>query len=514
MLGQLQENADSGAVPHVARALCLPNEVILPEQTSWNGIPRAHLFSANDLATPAAFAAAWRRSFPEPDTEVRPKQTQHFLNALGSNSQPEKLREFTDHTEAMFREQIVSRYELLDVLAGNRQLLIEGGCGTGKTWLAIEQAVRYAESPNVANVANVGTASNGDNGITDDGSDVLFLCYNKALTIYVRELLGRRPLQRGTITVLSWEELADQVLADCEIPNSPPDPATASSESMRAYYEQEMPGLLMTCATEAALRFRLRLFDALVVDEAQDHDTRLPDTIGAPADTCGWWTLYTAMLNEGNAARMALFYDCPQRPPFRDHGAFDPQALAATLTQPAFVRLPAAVRYTRQIFDYLRSLQGEGTDDLIASFGSARMLPEGPPVETVHYTTDDASDAIRVLEALLKRWRDSGLCEPHDVLILHVRKDLAATPLGGCTRLLNLPLVETSAAEVESQSTGNSKPAIRHTTIHKAKGLDARGVVLVGLHPFEELNTASFRHTFFMGASRAKQLLGIVIAKQ
>jgi hypothetical protein len=37
---------------------------------------------------------------------------------------------------------------------------------------------------------------------------------------------------------------------------------------------------------------------------------------------------------------------------------------------------------------------------------------------------------------------------------------------------------------------------------------------LVGLHPFEELNTASFRHTFFMGASRAKQLLGIVIAKQ
>ncbi|TAE85700.1 MAG: hypothetical protein EAZ71_13220, partial [Verrucomicrobia bacterium] len=51
---------------------------------------------------------------------------------------------------------------------------------------------------------------------------------------------------------------------------------------------------------------------------------------------------------------------------------------------------------------------------------------------------------------------------------------------------------------------------IRHCSINKAKGLDARAVILLGLPPFEEFNDDFSAYTWFMGASRARQLLAVL----
>lgn len=89
-----------------------------------------------------------------------------MLEAFGQGSLPEEKRAFVDHTEKLFERQFTSRFALLDQLSENRQLLIHGGTGTGKTWHALELAFRHARER--------------------AGRRVLFLTYNKALTALAR----------------------------------------------------------------------------------------------------------------------------------------------------------------------------------------------------------------------------------------------------------------------------------------------------------------------------------------
>jgi hypothetical protein len=88
------------------------------------------------------------------------------------------------------------------------------------------------------------------------------------------------------------------------------------------------------------------------------------------------------------------------------------------------------------------------------------------------------------------------------------RKDLPPSAryrsaLGGRRVLLGLNLREVTESNVPADS-------IRYTSINKAKGLDARAVILLGLPPFAECDDDFTAYTWFMGASRARQLLAVV----
>ena len=72
----------------------------------------------------------------------------------------------------------------------NRQLVVQGGPGSGKTWLALEQAFRYA------------------NG----GLRVLLLCYNIALADQLSALVAKRKFETGEVIVRSWAGLARELL--------------------------------------------------------------------------------------------------------------------------------------------------------------------------------------------------------------------------------------------------------------------------------------------------------------
>jgi hypothetical protein len=52
--------------------------------------------------------------------------------------------------------------------------------------------------------------------------------------------------------------------------------------------------------------------------------------------------------------------------------------------------------------------------------------------------------------------------------------------------------------------------AIGHTFIRKTKCIDALAVILIGLPSFDQLTRPYDRFTYFMGASRARQLLACV----
>ncbi len=124
---------------------------------------------------------------------------------------------------------------------------------------------------------------------------VQLLSNNIALSRFLRELVSRRKLERGSITVSQWEELAHHLLTTCSMENEAP-AAADRREEKRRYYDQDLPALLLECVREAEFADRLPRFDALVVDEAQDHDTAFPDSIHEGDSTdglgCGWWSLF------------------------------------------------------------------------------------------------------------------------------------------------------------------------------------------------------------------------------
>jgi len=51
---------------------------------------------------------------------------------------------------------------------------------------------------------------------------------------------------------------------------------------------------------------------------------------------------------------------------------------------------------------------------------------------------------------------------------------------------------------------------IRYTSVHKANGLDSKSVILIGLAPHKGPASDYDHYSWFMGVSRARQLLAVV----
>lgn len=138
---------------------------------------------------------------------------------------------------------------------------------------------------------------------------------------------------------------------------------------------------------------------------------------------------------------------------------------------------------------------------MIEALGSGDHLPEGPDAEVHSLTT--GTEARDLVESILTRWKKSGLCDPTDVLILHAQSDIANSPLGDHRVLAGRNLRECTEEE-------DSPGCIRHTSIHKAKGLDSKAVILIGMPPHKDLATDYAHFSWFMAVSRARQLLAVV----
>jgi hypothetical protein len=468
-----------GSAPYIAKALCVPGVVAPDDVENFQGISRDWLVTGNDLEN---WIPTWLRIFGEHARKtVDPLQKRAVLEAFGQGSLPEEKRAFIDHTEQLFERQFLSRFALLDQLSENRQLLIHGGTGTGKTWHALELAFRYARS--------------------EGGRRVLFLTYKKALTAQLRRLVALRRIDCGEVVVCGWEELFMELCALAGKPAAAPLPGSPV-ETIRCFYERDLPRLVLEVSRDPVVRKSWPVFDALIVDEAQDHDTCWHGEIDVfSTEASGWWHIYQLLLRGGCESPAGIFYDAAQRPPFRAADRFDPTSLAASWSQPAHVRLEPAVRYTRPLWQFFRDHTSPATAGMIAALGSGNQLPEGPDPEI--QTLAVGTDASSLVDSILARWKKSGLCDPSDVLILHAQSTPAKSPLGDRRVLLGRNLRECTEQE-------DAPNTIRHTSIHKAKGLDSKAVIVIGLPPHKDLASDYDHYSWFMAVSRARQLLAIV----
>ncbi len=189
---------------------------------------------------------------------------------------------------------------LLEVSKLIRRMEIRGGAGSGKTWLALEQARRLQHS----------------------GERVALICYSRGLAAYFQRVTAQWPRKDRPSYVGTFHGLGTDVWGVA------PSPAgDADSE----YWEDRLPNEMTAIGRSLPPGKR---FDAVVVDEAQDF-----------ADL--WWPAVLAALKDEEAGRLSMFSDAGQRVFARFGGMPECQAV--------FV-LEHNLRNTRQIADTFQSL--------------------------------------------------------------------------------------------------------------------------------------------------------------
>lgn len=178
---------------------------------------------------------------------------------------PNPGRELAGRTAARLRhvEQLTAEQAaLLTVVRSNRLLEIVGSAGTGKTWLAMEQAQRWAA----------------------DGLRVAFVSYGRGVAEMVKRAMGDLPPRSQPAFIGTFHQLAFSW--GVQAPDDPDDDfwLTDSAKQMRraAYTLAES-----------------ERYDAFVVDEAQDF-----------ADS--WWPALLASASNSMTYRLAVFRDDQQ----------------------------------------------------------------------------------------------------------------------------------------------------------------------------------------------------------
>jgi hypothetical protein len=197
----------------------------------------------------------------------------------------EKLLELTGNQALAFRG-----------LFTNRQLLVEGVAGSGKTLLAVERALAFAR----------------------EGTRCLLVCYNKELAQWIREQLAADPDRAELakpIDVYHFHALAAEFAKEAGLAfEVPSDPSKA-----RLFWDEEAVAILESACASLFAMSEPR-YGALVVDEAQDFAEL-------------WWYALFPLIEDGEDGSIFVFMDLAQ-------------SLRATASLPPF-EFPA--RYTLNV---------------------------------------------------------------------------------------------------------------------------------------------------------------------
>ncbi len=200
---------------------------------------------------------------------------------------------------AVKRADLITRdqYAILRAVRTNDRLLVTGGPGTGKTWLALEHARQE----------------------TVRGAAVAVLCYNRGLAVYMQRHVmswpeDQRPALIGTLHEVAVQWTGTQV------------PADAGSD-----FWDGLPAKLQSAAAEVEGRF-----DLVVVDEAQDFREQ-------------WWPAVLSLLNDPEAGPLVAFGDEDQE--LYGRGVLGLPALEVTLEE--------NIRNTVQIAEVLEQVTGD-----------------------------------------------------------------------------------------------------------------------------------------------------------
>jgi len=180
---------------------------------------------------------------------------------------PEQIPSRVARRLARVEELAAQQEALLSFISPNPRYVVTGSAGTGKTWLAVEQARRWAK----------------------EGKRVAFITYGRGVVTLVTALANDMERRERPDFIGTFHQLGYQW------------GITAPPDSDQAYWDVEIPRQMIDAAAAMDLGQR---FDAFVVDEAQDF-----------ADS--WWPPLLASARSIDDVHIAIFRDDEQAV-FRD----------------------------------------------------------------------------------------------------------------------------------------------------------------------------------------------------
>lgn len=251
------------------------------------------------------------------------------------------------------------------VIAGlqeNRRISIRGGAGTGKTMLALWQAVEFARC----------------------GKQTLLLCFNKALVEWLNDRIQTetsRDIQER-LTVATFHSLCASFFAKAKLPFRPPSDPKSQSD----FWENEVPNKMFDRVIDLVPQVR---FDAIIVDEAQDFAR-------------DWWLTVESLSREPDGP-LVIFFD-PNQNLFGKENTFP--------STNASFRLNVNCRNTRKIHT-------ESLRFIDADIVSSPAAPEG--IAPLVVSTSEEELRLTV-DGVLKQWRADYRLQPRQIAILSSKR--------------------------------------------------------------------------------------------
>jgi len=330
------------------------------------------------------------------------------------------------------REQI----RTLDMVGRNKKLLVRGCAGSGKTVLAREDAARWS----------------------DEGANVLFVCYNIPLAEYARERLAERA---PGVDVFHFHGLCTEVVDACggAFPDGP---------NTQEFYDVTCPELLLEHLPGYPKRY-----DAVIADEAQDFRAE-------------WWKALTGMLADPASAVAHVYTDPRQNIFGRDN--------TPPFTEPV-VTLDRTCRNTAEIAELVRAY-----GDVDAPRGEAHALSvHGPDPVTRAVVSDDEERAA--IDEAVAAAIDEHAVTPENIVVIGAHR-FEHSALSDREAIGAHPLVDDVAA---------GPGVIRYATVWRFKGLECDCAILTGFDVGgAEAGDETARRLLYVAASRAKHCLWIL----
>lgn len=380
----------------------------------------------NDL--PARLHQIFNYWQPRADQKNQQMDGQPAIDALfdllvPSRQLQPRIADVFERERRKIEELTEQQFMVLRMLRMRKRAAIVGGAGTGKTLLAMEKCQQ----------------------LLDAGYRVLFLCFNQNLKQWLDSSLRHPDVMVATFhgmvgTVINW----------------------AGVRKPAGNFYDQAADLLVDATQALQAQKSERLFDAIIVDEAQDF-----------TDT--WWIPLPDLLKDPQEGTFYVFFDDNQR-------IYTQLSNIPMSGEPLF--LSDNCRNTQHIHTRL-------TPYMQDRYQTVCLGPEGRPVEVIHTETPQA--ASRALQSLLNRFVNEEGLSTEDIMVLTAASE-KRSQWKKDDRLGNFILTWYLDSEMEL--------AVRVASIFSYKGLESAVVILTEL---ELVSREEIRdQLIYVGLSRAR----------
>lgn len=391
----------------------------------------------------------WHQKFPRRSDRVALELSSSVVKRLRPDFEMVRsLQVETDLIENRMVKLTEEQYSRLDIIEDSARILVSGGAGTGKTFLATEVAQRHARS----------------------GEKVLLVCFSPLLAAF--------PSTRSKGSAVSVSSITELMLEITTKHGELPVGYRSDLAITDPWYMHKLVPAFEKATRDLDDSER---YDVLVIDEAQD------------VLNLEYLTALGNLLKGGiEQGRWRIFYDPFNQGPI--FGVMDSDVVNLLLdTGPVPPRLRINCRNTNEIVIQTKLITG-------ADLGSVSTGP-GPAVQYSYFR--DNAHAATILEGILATLRKQEIPERQITILSPLPFADSSASQTGVARRGKITVLDDQRIPI-FPFTG-----ITFSTIANFKGLENRFVILTDIKELD--STLQARALLYVGMSRARAGLWVIL---